>query len=168
MEGLASDIEVFLSKRQRAALGGGAPLEHFSCLVETGFQILVKGRFVGFMPHGASAWRRTLRVCWRRIQRAQNGGLKRWQMIAHGLPYDRQFDAFVLMAQPVTNAPDVLPGQTRTARFRFAAEPDCGLADNEQLALDSRDGLGIFAERLEIHARCELLDQADSFSNILK
>jgi len=72
------------------------------------------------------------------------------------------------MAQPVTNAPDVAPGQTRTARFRFVAEPDCGLADNEQLALDSRDGFGIFAERLEIHARRELLDQADSFSNILK
>ncbi len=99
-------------------------------------------------------------------QRMKNSGLKRWQIAAHGFPDNRQFDRIVLMPQPVSKSPDVAPRYPWTQFFRFVAKATRRFADDQQLALDSRDCFGIFAECIKTHSGRELFDQEDGVRNI--
>ena len=64
-----------------------------------------------------------------------------------------EIHAILLMPQPIAYAADVAPRDFWHDERCFAAEPDGGFADNQQLSFYGGDGFGVLAERLNVHRR---------------
>ncbi len=64
----------------------------------------------------------------------------------------------VLMAEPITDTPDIAPRKSGTEKLSLTAEPRSGFADHLQFALDCRDGFPILE-------KCFLVEPFGKLSN---
>ena len=102
---------------------------------------------------------------WRR-QRAQNPRPERRKIVDDRVP--NRFDIYSVIAMPETvpNAAYIVPRQTRAQKFRILSKPHRRFADEQKLALDRSNGLRVFPERVQIHAKHELDDHVDTVEDI--
>jgi hypothetical protein len=71
-----------------------------------------------------------------------------------------------MMPEPIANAANAAPGKAGTKDFGLITEPDRGLVDHLELALDRRNRLRVTPKRCSIHAARKLLDRVDRFGNV--
>ncbi len=84
------------------------------------------------------------------------------QIVADSLPDGVQLHSIVSMTKPVANAPNIRPRLTGTPPLGFIPKPDRRLADDPQFPFHGSNGFRVLAERLEIHARLQIVGSSST------
>lgn len=89
-------------------------------------------------------------------------------MIRHDLPNNVEIDDVVGVTEEVAKVAHLPPARAGCSGVRYRVEPDGGLADAAQTALDGRDNKDIRLECLRVEALRELPDVLDVVQDLLK
>jgi len=102
------------------------------------------------------------------IQCFRYGELKRRQIILYGIPYCRDIEPVILVAQPVPNPSNITPGLSGANNLCRVAQANRRFANQLQLSLHSGEGLWVRSKSLQVHAQGKLLDQSNAVEDVLQ